>query len=73
MEAHLILPLENFAQTSRVVNIVPFLTGVFPRSRQKQSPSHAADRVTLGTDKGQDWNNLQTEDKQRWTRARDHL
>lgn len=55
MEAHLSLPLENFAQTSTAVNIVPFLTGAFPRSHQKQSPSHAADQATLGTEKGQGW------------------
>lgn len=70
---HLIIPLENFARTSTVVNIAPFLTDVFPRSHQKQSPSRAADQVTLSTEGGQDWNNLQTEDKQRWTSPRDHL
>lgn len=72
-EMHPIIPLENFAQTSTVVNIAPFLTDVFPRSHQKQSPSHAADRATLSTEKGQGWNNLQAEDKQRWTSPRDHL
>lgn len=73
MEAHLILPLENFAQTSRAAGIAPFLTGAFPRSHQRQSPSPAADQATLGTEKGQDWSNLQIEGKQRWTRPRDHL
>lgn len=72
-EVHLVIPLENFARTSTVVNIAPFLTDVFPRSHQKQSPSHAADQVTWSTEKGQDWNNLQIEDKQRWTSPRHHL
>jgi len=72
-EVHLIIPLENFAQTSIAVNIAPFLTDVFPRSHQKQSPSHAADQVTLSAEKGQDWNDSQTEDKQRRTSPRDHL